>query len=139
MQDTYAPRNDLWCAVSFNGKHFVTVIEQSDLAKTATNRHYPNPTVWLVANRVDPETAEAKDSPSVSMPGKKTDMRKVVGSSEYKKGMKEGPHGVTAVKEQGIQLRQPAVASAGDGKSLVVYSRHGGVNDFKIHAVTLVE
>jgi len=138
LQDTYSPRNDLWAAVAFDGKNFVAVVEQSDLQKRG---HHAAPSVWLVATRVDPKTAATLDLPSGPAEGTKVDMRGPTGTPAYKQAVEKGKtqKGLRAAYEKDVQLRHPALASAGGGKSLLVYSRHGGVNKFKIHAVVLTE
>lgn len=72
-------------------------------------------------------------------PEKGTDYRTIIHSSEYKEASNKKLNDIIVAKEQDVLLRHPSIASSGNGKSLVVYSRRGGINKFKIYGVMLNE
>ncbi len=65
----------------------------------------------------------------------------VASGTAYKRAVEKakGVKPFRAAYEKNVQLRQPVLASLGGGKSLLVYSRHGGVGKYKIHVVVLSE
>ncbi|MFC1672220.1 hypothetical protein ACFL01_03695 [Planctomycetota bacterium] len=137
LQGKYPPRNDLWCAAAFNGKNFVAVIEQSP--GLTSDRRDPGAaiTMELAAFRIDPSSGAAIDAGSAPA-GTSGDLRRPVKTTEYKESAAKPFTGVK-IAEENLQLRHPSIASAGEGKCLLVYSRHGGVGKYKIHAAALSE
>ncbi|HUT32058.1 MAG TPA: hypothetical protein VNE39_01145 [Planctomycetota bacterium] len=135
LQERHPPRNDLWCAAAFDGKSFVAVVEQSSLVGE-NPRHEPV-SVRLVATRLDPADARPLDAGGTPAAANLTDLRSVYHTPAGKEAKAKATPGVQVAAEPGVQLRQPALASLGGGKSLVVYSRHAGVGRFKIHGVVL--
>jgi hypothetical protein len=128
-QGAFAPTNEMWGAVVWNGKNFVGVVEQFE---QPGGKNDAAPTrVELSATRVDPANGKPLDVNFWDKPDKIPD-------AEFKKVNTERP-AVVVASEPGVQLRHPAMASCGGGKSLLVYSRHGGVGKYKIHAVLLSE
>lgn len=134
LQSRYAPRNDLWCAAAFDGKSFVAVVEQSSL--TGENPRHEPVTVSLVATRLDPSDARPLDTTGVAA-GTGPDLRAAHHTPAAKEARAKAAPGITAASEAGVQLRQPALASLGGGRSLLVYSRRGGVGNVKIHGLIL--
>lgn len=146
LQGKFPPRNDLWCAAAFDGKAFVAVVEQSDIGqrKEESFSHLPPPAIYLAATRVDPAAGAALDAgtclvtDAMAKPNA-TDMRRATHSKECTEAAAKAQPAPKVAAEAGVQLRQPAMASLGGGKSLLVYSRRGGVDKFKICAVLLSE
>jgi hypothetical protein len=132
FQETYNPRNELWGAVVFDGKSFVVAVEQSDMINEGRQA---SPSVWLQATRVGPADPAARDVPSIPMVAGTRPFE----SPEFKAACAKGQKGLRAVYEKDVQLRHPALASLGGGRSLLVYSRHGGVDKYRIQAVVLSE
>ena len=85
--------------------------------------------VELAATRVDAATGKPLDCGFWDKKGKPPD-KEFHNLNNAKKAM-------VVASEPGVQLRHPAMASCGGGKSLLVYSRHGGVGKFKIHGTLL--
>lgn len=135
LQRAWAPTNDQWGAAVFNGKNFVGVVEQCehvDIASAGIFKSLPAG-VRLAATRLDAATARAIDAGWFDRDTKNPD--KGPSEADFKSAAKP-PFAAT---ETGIKLRHPALASCGGGKAVLVYSRHGGVDNFKIHAVLLKE
>lgn len=138
LQDRYPPRNDLWCDVVWTGRSFLAVVEQSPDVNMADGRHVPR-NVDILATRIHRDTGAPLDVGSVAVPlsGKGSDMRP--SSEDLKRIVATAPAGVRAAAEPVVQERHPALASAGDGTALLVYSRRGGAGRYKIYAVRLRE
>jgi hypothetical protein len=134
LQDTFGPRNGLWCAATFDGKTFVAVVEQTVNHGYSDRGVHVFLDVNLAATRIDPATARLLDTGSMEVPPQAwQDMRPY-----RQKAVKlSGPSGIPVANEPQVQERHPAMASLGEGKSVVVYSRRGGPGQFKIHAVML--
>jgi hypothetical protein len=143
LQGVYTPRNDMWTAATFDGKNFVAVVEQSPTLGSDRREGHAPVGVELVAARIDPAGGKFLDLGACLVEGSSNDMRATLHSEAFKKAAAESGEkslkGVKAASEPGVQLRHPALASLGGGKSLLVYSRHGGVDKYKIHAVLLSE
>ncbi|MCX7804663.1 MAG: hypothetical protein N3A38_05675 [Planctomycetota bacterium] len=135
LQDRFAPRNDLRCAAVFDGKNFVAVVEQVPEVTDGYRDHKPV-NVKLVASRFSADDGMPLDLGGCAVSASnKGDLRAVVHSAEFKQAVEKKLTGVTAAAEPGVQLRHPALASSGDGRSLLVYSRRGGPGRFKINGV----
>lgn len=128
FQPQYAPANDMWCATAWDGKNFVGVVEQYE--QGGKNDAAPS-RVELAATRVNPADGKPLDLAFWDKTEKPPDAEVRKFNAEKKP--------VVVASENGIQLRHPAMSSCGGGKSLLVYSRHGGVDTFKINAVLLSE
>jgi hypothetical protein len=127
-QWAFAPANEMWCAVAWDGRGFVGVVEQFEQGE----RNDSAPTrVELAATRLDAGSGKPLDVNFWDKPEKMPD-------AEFKK-MNGERKPVVVASEPGVQLRHPAMASCGTGRSLLVYSRHGGVGKYKINAVLLGE
>ncbi|GBD37065.1 hypothetical protein HRbin36_02195 [bacterium HR36] len=142
LQEGYGPRNGLWCAVTNTGKHFLVVIEQSarpeQIALLRERGYYAEGITNLAISRVDGETGEFIDLDSVRIPAQVwQDLRHARALRERERKGTRPP--ITVAAEPGVQVRHPAVASRGDGSALVVYSRRGGVQQFKIYGVLVRE
>jgi hypothetical protein len=138
LQDRFPPRNDLWSACTFDGKNFIGIVEQVPGIRLDK---YRTGDVKLVAVRFSSEDGKPVDmgGAAVPQPEKIADYRAVVHSNEYKEAQNKKTNPVVVAEEEGILLRHPSAASSGNGKSLVVYSRRGGINKFKIYGVFLTE
>ena len=129
LQWAFAPANEQWCAATFDGKDFVAVVEQ---APTWPNEWKPKSlplNVELAATRVDPATGKPLDAGYWDKKGKPP-------NKEFH-NLNNAKKAIVVASEPGTQSRHPAMASCGGGRSLLVYSRHGGVEDFKIHGILL--
>ncbi len=140
LQDRFAPRNDMRCAAAFDGKNFVAVVEQVPELAGTDNRDHKPVSVKMVASRFSIEDGMPLDLGGCAVQASnKGDLRAVVHSAEYKQAAEKKLAGVTVAAEPGVQLRHPALASSGDGRSLLVYSRRGGPGKFNINGVLLSE
>jgi catechol 2,3-dioxygenase-like lactoylglutathione lyase family enzyme len=138
LQTAFFPINEQWCAAAWDGKNFVVVVEQNP-GPTANAADHPAVNVDLVATRVDGETGKGLDLVGAAISDWKTGDKNAAHTAA-EEAKKTGAYGVkVAASEPGVQLRHPAMASCGGGKSILVYSRHGGVEKYKIHAVLLSE
>lgn len=138
LQERYPPRNDLWCDVTWTGRSFLAVVEQSPDVYGADGRHMPR-NVDIVATRIDAATGALVDVMDLPVPdtAKGADLRPAY--DRLKKPSATLPAGVLAAGEPAIQERHPALASAGDGTALLLYSRRGGIGRYFIHGVVLRE
>lgn len=130
---TYSPLNELWAAATFNGKNFLVVTERG--LDVRADRVGIAIETDLVAVRIDPQTGQPLDLGCLPFPGKEAE--------KYLKALDavrtNAPAGVEVAAEKGVFECQPALASSGDGRSLLVYSRHAGPGKFTLRAVLLSE
>ena len=101
-------------------------------APTATTRasssRSPQPSSWPALGSTRP--AANRWTPARGCRSARRRETAAAGSGEAKKAIR-------VAAEPKVQLRHPAIASLGAGRSLLVYSRHGGIDRFKIQAVLL--
>ncbi len=139
LQSKHPPRNDLWCAAVHDGKNFVAVVEQSPALGGEPKGNVPV-SVELAITRFDTNDGTALDAGSYRIPDSlKGDLRAAIHSKECGEAAKTAKPGIRIAEGPDVQLRHPALASAGGGRSLLVYSRHGGLDDFRIRATVLSE
>jgi len=129
----YSPINELWASATFDGKHFWIVSERG--LDVPNNRSGVAIEMDLVAVRIDPQTGQPVDMGYVPLRG--TDPRQQM--KEVDAALATAPKGIEVAAEPGIFERQPALASSGDGRCALVYSRHAGPKQFVVHCVLLSE
>jgi hypothetical protein len=134
MPQHYAPANELWATSVFNGKHFLVVSERGTDVK-GDQKAGAAVAIDLVASRIDPMTGQPLDFGSVPFDGKNPE--KLLPKIAQLRS--QSPTGVVVVSENGVFERQPALASSGDGRSLLVFSRHAGPGKFVVHCVLLTD
>ncbi len=140
LQSKYPPRNDLWCAVVHDGKHFIAVVEQSPTLDAGRGDGRKPVNVELAITRFDTNDGTALDAGSYRIPDSmKGDLRAAIHSKECGEAAKTAKPGIRVTDGPDVQLRHPALASAGGGRALLVYSRHAGPGDFKLRAAVLSE
>ncbi len=134
MPQHYAPINELWAAAVFDGKNFLIVSERgTDIKGDEKGRALVE--VDLVASRVDPATGQPLDMGHVPFDGK--DPAKF--AKQVSEMRPKAPTGIVVAAEKSVFERHPALASSGDGRSMLVYSRHAGPCKFSLHSVLLAE
>lgn len=89
----------------------------------------------VAASLMNPVTGQPLDYGSVPFDGKNPEEL----SAKIAQLRSRAPTGVIVVSKQGVFERQPALASTGDGRSLLVYSRHAGAGRFVVRCVLLAE
>lgn len=132
----YGPANGFATAAAFDGKNFVAVVEQPPPKKEGqpADVHREGQPMNIVALRVDPATARPLDTGAVDWSrGGNLERDERIGEA-----MKTAKPGILVASEP-VSERHPALASPGGGRSLLVYSRRGGPDKYKIHAVLLSE
>ncbi|MGC4122930.1 MAG: hypothetical protein QM765_51850 [Myxococcales bacterium] len=136
-----APWNDIWSAVTFDGASGVAVVEQVliENAYAIDPPGHPKVDVDLIATRVDGSTGAVLDLPACPVfTGPGIGLQDVNASAACKTARAAtSPAGVKVAGELGIQERQPALASLGARKSLLVYSRHAAPGKYKLYGVVL--
>lgn len=133
MPQHYAPVNELWAAAAFDGVNFVVVSERGTEIKDATRGDFVE--VDLVATRVSPTTGQPLDFGHVPYDGKDVrNFAKLVDEVRPRAST-----GVIVAAEKYVFERHPALASSGDGRSVLVYSRHAGPRQFTLRCVLLSE
>jgi len=137
LQRFFQPVNELWCAAVYDGKNFVAVVEQCpNYTGSREGRHGPVE-VDLIATRVDPQTGQPLDTGAQEVPARACRDPRPYGKD--KALLAKARPGIKVAAEAGVRERHPAMASAGNGRSLLVYSRHAGAGNYKIHAIPLSE
>lgn len=132
LQGNFAPRNDLHCAATYNGKHFVTVVEQFPHLEERV-KNGDKVLAHLVAVRFDPLTGRPLDAKHQDLPSK-------LGDIKVPSSLRPAPEaGVAVAADNESPARHPAIASAAEGSCLVVYCSHAGARRVKIHGVILQE
>lgn len=139
LQDKFGPRNGLWCAVTFNGKNYLAVVEQTTnhgYSDQPGGVHSPLLNVDLVATRVASSSGELLDTGCLAVPAHAwQDMRPF----RQKALTLKGASGIRVACDPEVSERHPAMASLGDGQALMVYSHRGSIGKFKIFGVLLSE
>jgi hypothetical protein len=134
LQSNFAPRNDMASAVVFDGTNFVAVVEQfpefDERAKVGESI-----IAQLYAVRFDPTSGRPLDAKFEEAPTDAwRDLRPYGRQNELHR-----PTSAIAVTREDFPSRHPALASLGNGKSLVVYSRHAGTQRTHIFTSVLEE
>lgn len=128
----FAPVNEFWAAAVFDGKHFLVVTERGIDLK---NNQHGIVEIDLVALRVDPSDGRPIEMGSVPFDGGDPEKQ----AKQISAVRDKSPTGVVVAGEKGVFERHPALASSGDGKSLLVYSRHAGPGKFVLQCRVLSE
>jgi hypothetical protein len=132
LQTFHNPFNAMFCAAVYDGKGFLAVVEQSGEKSFAAEK------IDLIATRVSPQSGQPLDLGYA--PGPKTTAGDIRGAGQDPKLITAADkHGIKVAAEPNVPERHPVMASSGDGRSLLVYERHGGIMKYKVHAVLLSE
>lgn len=132
LQVFHNPFNAMFCAAVFDGKRFLAVIEQSGEKSFASEK------IDLIVTRVNPENGQPLDLGHA--PGPKTGAGDIRGAGQNPKLITDAEkRGIKAAAELNIPERHPVMASSGDGRSLLIYERHGGTMKYKINGILLSE
>lgn len=134
MPQHYAPTNELWAASVYDGKNFLVVSERGTDVK-AGQKAGVAVEVDLVATRIDPASGQPLDFGSVRFEEKDPQKH----GKQIEELRAKSPVGIVVAAEKGVFERHPALASSGDGRSLLVYSRHAGPGNFTLRFVVLAE
>ncbi|MCS7166675.1 MAG: hypothetical protein RMI91_13000 [Gemmatales bacterium] len=139
LQETFGPRNGLWCAVTHTEKNYLAVVEQTTnhgYADRSQNIHAPVVNVDLVATRIASDSGQLIDTGCLAVSANVwRDLRPAYQKARGLQGMP----GIKVAEHPEISERHPALASLGQGDALLVYSYRAGINKYKIHGVLLRE
>ncbi len=147
FQERGEPANEILRTLVYDGKNFVAVTEYFANYQGAWRLRHGALDVDLYYCRFSAADGSPLDLP-YKEPLKDPRTRRLLkyqGPQGFFRGEKfvkmEGKLGgnLVVTAEKNVPERQPALASQGGGKSLLVYSRHGGAYRWKIYAVMLSE